>query len=75
MTVGPQRKKAGMSEESRLKGAVTRAQRSVDRIDMEYGAASIPLDNPLYAKRQTYKEKHQAALKALREHREGRGAG
>jgi len=57
-----------MNEGSRLKGAVTRAQRAVDRIDLEYGAANIPLDHPLYAKRQAAKERHLSALTALREH-------
>jgi hypothetical protein len=59
-----------MAEASRLKGAVTRAQRSIDRIDLEYGAANIPLDHPLYAKRQQAREKHQSALTALRQSQE-----
>jgi hypothetical protein len=56
-----------MSEQARLKGAMTRASRSVDRIDQEYGAASIPMDHPLYAKRAAAKEKHMQAMKAYRE--------
>lgn len=61
-----------MKAESRLKGAVTRASRSVNAIDTEYGAANIPQDHPLYAKRAAAKEKHMNALAALREHRESR---
>jgi hypothetical protein len=59
-----------MSEQSRLKGAVTRAQRRVDAIDMEYGAASIPLDHPLYAKREVARQKHKSALQALIAHQD-----
>jgi hypothetical protein len=72
MPLGPQRPKPGMSEQSRLKGAVTRAQRQIDRIDMEYGAASIPPDHPLYAKRESVRQKHRSALQALIAHQEGK---
>lgn len=68
MPQGPQRPRPPMSEASRLKGAVTRAQRKIDRIDLEYGAANIPMDHPLYAARQQAKQKHQEALAAMREH-------
>jgi hypothetical protein len=61
-----------MSDQSRLKGAVTRAQRRVDRIDQEYGAANIPLDHPLYAKRAAAKQQHRTALQAFIAHQEGR---
>ena len=72
MPTGPQRPKPGMSQESRLKGAVTRAQRQVDRIDQEYGAASIPQEHPLYTKRQVARNKHRDALHADIAHRDGK---
>lgn len=59
--------------QSKLKAAVTRASRKVDRITQQYGAHDIPSDHPLHALRNKAQQEHRSALRALMDYQDKGG--